>query len=70
MRKTSNAVHANILTTKDGKKAFAVLPYDEFVAMQEMVEDARDLLSLRRAKKKERNSATVTLQEAKAILSR
>jgi prevent-host-death family protein len=70
MKKESNAVHANVLTTKDGKKAFVVLPYDEYVSLQETVEDARDLLILRRAKKKERNAPALSLREAKAALSR
>lgn len=33
----------------DGKKQFAILPYDEFLAMQQALEDAEDLGLLREA---------------------
>ena len=35
---------------KAGKKAFAVIPYAQFVRMQEELEDLRDLQELRKAK--------------------
>lgn len=35
---------------KQGKKEFAVIPYKDFVRMQEELEDYHDLLELRRAK--------------------
>ena len=35
---------------KDGKKEFVVLPYDEFLAIQEALEDFDDLEELRAAK--------------------
>ncbi len=44
-------LHPEFLT-KDGKKEFAVLPYDEFVALQELLADAADVLDLRKAKGK------------------
>lgn len=34
---------------KDGKKAFAVLPYEEFLRLQEELEDYEDLRCLREA---------------------
>ena len=39
-------LHPDILV-KNGKKQFAVLPYEEFVALQERLADAEDLLDLR-----------------------
>lgn len=48
---------------KDGKREFAVLPYDEFVAIQDLLEDAADLLELRKAKQEEGNIAGVGLDE-------
>ena len=40
---------------KKGKKEFAVIPYKDFVRMQEELEDYHDLLELRRAKSDSRN---------------
>ena len=45
-------LHPEILS-KDGKKQFAVLPYEEFVALQSRLEDADDLLELRKARRAE-----------------
>ena len=42
-------LHPEILV-KDGKKQFAVLPYEEFLAVQERLADAEDLFELRDAK--------------------
>lgn len=52
------ALHAEILV-KDGKKQFAVLPYQEFVSLKERLEDMEDLLELRKAKKAEGRKRTV-----------
>lgn len=52
--------YANILE-KDGKKEFAVLPYEEFLRVQEELEDYDDLKELRAAKSKEANSETAAL---------
>ncbi len=40
---------------KQGKKQFAVISYEDFVRMQEELEDYHDLLELRRAKSDPRN---------------
>ena len=40
---------------KEGKKQFAVIPYKDFVRMQQELEDYHDLLALRRAKADLRN---------------
>ncbi|MHC5542646.1 type II toxin-antitoxin system Phd/YefM family antitoxin [Singulisphaera rosea] len=53
---------------KDGKKVFAVLPYEEFVALQEFLADAADLIDLREAKAGEASSPTVPLQDVKDLL--
>lgn len=60
-------LHAEILI-KDGKKQFAVLPYEEFVALQERLADAEDLLELRKAKRAEGKKRSVSLAEAKRRL--
>lgn len=53
------------LVKKKGKVEFVVLPYKEFLAIQERLEDAEDLLELRRAKKKDAGKPSVTLADVK-----
>ena len=53
-------LHPNILE-KDGKKAFAVLPYEEFNHLQEELNDYEDLKDLRSAKAKEKDSLVTSL---------
>ncbi len=55
-------LHPEILT-KNGRKEFAVLPYEEFLALQEWLEDLEDLVELRAAKELEPNAQTVPLSE-------
>ncbi|WHZ15039.1 MAG: hypothetical protein OJF52_001880 [Nitrospira sp.] len=60
-------LHLQILV-KDGKKQFAVLPYEEFVLLKERLEDMEDLLDLRKAKKAEGRNHTVPLTRVKRQL--
>jgi hypothetical protein len=60
-------LHPEILT-KDGKKEFAILPYEEFVALQEWLADVEDLLDLRAAKDAEHNAPTISLAEIESRL--
>jgi mRNA interferase RelE/StbE len=55
---------------KNGKKEFAVLPYADFVRIQEDLEDYEDLRSLREAKESEKQSPTVKLSDLKRTLVR
>ncbi len=49
--------------TKGGEKQFAILSYQEFVALQEWLEDAEDLLDLRAAQKEEADAPTISLSK-------
>lgn len=60
-------LHPEVLS-RDGKKQFVVLPYEEFVALQELLEDLEDLRELRAAKECEREAPTVPLADAKKAL--
>ena len=60
-------LHPEILV-KDGQKQFAVLPYEEFLAIQERLADADDLLELRKAKRAEGRKRSVPLAEVKRQL--
>ncbi len=42
-------IHPQVIE-KNGKKEFVVLPYEEFVALQDALEDYEDLKDLREAK--------------------
>ena len=53
---------------KNGKDEFVVLPYDEFVALQELLSDAEDVLDLRRAKLEEGEAPTVSLAKVRERL--
>jgi hypothetical protein len=53
-------LHPSILE-HDGKKAFAVLPYEEFVKIEEELNDFEDLKELRASKMEEANASAVSL---------
>jgi hypothetical protein len=60
-------LHSEILK-KNGKKQFAVLPYEEFVALQEWLADVEDLLELRKAKRAEGKKRSIPLAKARQRL--
>lgn len=55
--------------SKNGKREFVVLPYEEFVALQEQLENAEDVLDIRSAKKEELDHPGIGLDEVKKIFS-
>jgi hypothetical protein len=55
---------------KNGKKEFAVLPYADFLRIQEALEDYEDLRCLREAKESERKAPTVGLSDLRRSLAR
>jgi hypothetical protein len=54
-------LHLEILK-KNGRNEFVVLPYEEFVALQEWMADAQDLLDLEAAKGAEGDGPRVPLE--------
>jgi hypothetical protein len=60
-------LHAEILEN-NGKKQFAVLPYEEFLALQERLADAEDVLELRKAKSAEGKKKSIPLADVKRKL--
>lgn len=56
-------MHPEMLS-KDGKK-FAVVPHEEFEAIQERLDQLKDLRALREAKAADTNLPSMTLSEAK-----
>jgi PHD/YefM family antitoxin component YafN of YafNO toxin-antitoxin module len=59
-------LHPEILK-KNGKRV-VVLPYEEFVALQELLADYEDLLDLRAAKSEEDAEPSIPLAELKEQL--
>ena len=57
-------LHPQILS-KNGKNEFVILPYEEFISLQEFLEIAEDLKDLRIAKKEEAQENTFSLEEIK-----
>ena len=58
------SLHLKILE-KNGKKEFAVIPYEEFVKIQEELDDYESLKALREAKAKEGNAETTSFDDAR-----
>ena len=54
---------------KNGKKEFVILPYEDFLKLQEELLCYDDLRILREAKKEEQNAPSVSFEEAKKILN-
>ena len=62
-------LHAQIIK-KNGKKDYVVLPYEEFLKVQEELEDYDDLRSLREAKETENDAPTIGMAELKKKIRR
>ena len=60
-------LHPNILE-HDGKKAFAVLPYEEFVRIEEELDAFEDVKDLRAAKAEEATASTASLASVRKEL--
>ena len=60
-------LHPNILE-RDGKKAFAVLPYEEFVKIEEELDNFEDIKDLRAAKAEEATASTASLASVRKEL--
>lgn len=58
-------LHPEILK-KNGKSEFVVLPYEEFAALRDLLDDYEDLLDLRAAKREEDSEASIPLDEVKS----
>lgn len=56
------SIHPQVIE-KEGKKEFVVLPYEEFLAIKESLEDFEDLKELREAKAESASESTVKLDE-------
>jgi len=56
------SIHPQIIE-KEGRKEFVVLPYEEFVLMQEALEDYEDLRALRDEKSASHGEPTRSLDD-------
>ena len=55
---------------KGGKKEFVVLPYEEYEAIEELMEDYMDLIDLREAKAEGQDQPSVPLDDVIKQLSK
>ena len=53
---------------KNGKKEYVVMPYDEFLRVQEELDDYQNLRCLREAKEAEQDAPTISIEELKKHL--
>ena len=61
-------LNAKILE-KNGEKEFVVIPYEEFIKIQEELEDYESLKALREAKSKEADADTTSFDDVKKELN-
>ena len=64
---TTIELHPEFLTA-NGKKQFAVLPYQEFVELREWIEDTEDLHALRLAREENAGEPSYTIEEVRKEL--
>ena len=62
-------VNAQIIK-KNGKKEYVVLPYEEYLRIQDELEDYQDLRCLREAKETEKDAPTIGMAELKKRIRR
>jgi SUMO ligase MMS21 Smc5/6 complex component len=55
---------------KNRKKEYVILPYEEFLKVQEELNDYENLRCLREAKEVEQNAPSVSIEELKKHLKR
>lgn len=56
------ALNPNILE-RNGEKAFVILPYEQYLQIEEALDDYANLSALRAAKAEEKDAPTVSLSE-------
>jgi PHD/YefM family antitoxin component YafN of YafNO toxin-antitoxin module len=61
------SIHPQVIE-KDGKKEFVVIPYDEFLAIQDQLEDYQDLMDLREAKRESQDEPSAPLHTVRLQL--
>jgi len=54
---------------KDDKNEFVVIPYSNFLKIQEMLNDYEDLLDLRKAKSESVNEPSIPFEEVEKLIS-
>jgi hypothetical protein len=59
---TAIELHPEFLT-KDGRREFAVLRYEEFVLLEEWLQDMSDLLEIRDGRKEMQDEPNITLED-------
>ena len=68
MRTRNVKISRSTIVKKNGKNQFVVIPYKDFLEMQERLADADDLLELRKAKRTDEKKRSVPLADVKRML--
>lgn len=55
---------------KDDKNEFVVIPYSNFLKIQEMLNDYEDLLDLRKAKSESVNEPSIPFEEVEKLMNK
>jgi hypothetical protein len=66
--RTMVTLNAQIIK-KGRKKEYAVIPYEEFLKIQEELHSYEDLRCLREAKAAEKNAPTIGIEELKKVVT-
>ncbi len=55
---------------KDGKEEYVVLPYNEYLKVEQILEDYEDLVDLRKAKSDTMNEPSIPFNEIENIIKK
>jgi len=61
-------LHPNYIEKK-GKREFVIISYDEFIKIEETLNDYEDLMELRKLKSKEKKKKTKNIEQVKKELN-
>jgi hypothetical protein len=64
---TNIELHPEFLTS-NGERQFAVLPYAEYLALREFLEDVEDLFDLREARESDKGDRSLSIDNAEREL--
>jgi len=51
------------ILTRNGEKMFAVIPYDEYLKLEERIEDVQDLIDLRQAREENKGEPGIPIED-------
>jgi hypothetical protein len=55
---------------KDGKKEYVILPYEEYLKIEQLLQDHEDLIDLRKAKSESVNEPSIPFRKVEEKISK